>query len=470
MRLPPLRSFLNKKLVSLFGFTLLFPKSVSAHAFGQLYNLPIPFWMYLYGGAVAIVVSFLIIGYFTSKSTKTSFPKKELLNNFSKFITNNNFLNAAKLISVGLFFLTVISGFIGVNNAYLNFNMTFFWIVFLLGMTYTTAIVGNIYSIINPWKGLVEWFEKSQGSSIKGFVKYPKSLAYYPAFLFYFLFIWIELNGQTTPFTLSLVLFVYTLINILSVSIFGKDAWFKYGEFFSVFFNLISKISPFKYEDGKIFLRPPFVGLLEESCSHFSLLLFILFMLSSTAFDGFRETLPWVRFIWTYINQPQGITTIVGLLLSPVIFLILYLLLIAIAKQVTKSSLSVLELTLRFAYSLIPIALVYNAAHYYTLILSEGQRFFSLISDPFGFGWDLFGTTNFYPDLSIIDANFTWHSQVGLILLGHIAGVYLAHMIALKIFPSRKLALLSQLPMLILMVVYTVIGLWILSQPITSDF
>lgn len=462
-------------VVLLILISLIFPKPVYAHAFGKLYNLPVPFWMYLYGGAAAIVVSFLIIGYFINKTgTSLKYHVKPLSN--LNFFINKPTINILKTISVFLFLFTILTGLVGEDSPYSNFNMTFFWIIFILGLTYLTAFIGNVWVFINPWKVLIEWFEKLSGEKGSGVFKYPQKLGYYPALLFYFLFIWIELFSQTFPRQLSLFFIQYTLINMVGVILIGKDAWFKYCEFFSIFFRLIGKISPIALNSGKLFLRPPFIGLLKDKAEHFSLLLFIMFMLSSTAFDGFRSTTPWVRFYYQNIDDylspvfGEAANTIfqtIGLLLSPLVFLAIYLALITLAKLITKSKLSLLELSLQFAFSLIPIAFVYNVAHYYTLILTEGQNIIRLISDPFGFGWNLFGTDDYLPNLSIIDANFTWHFQVFLILLGHIAGVYLAHIISLNVFPSHKKALLSQFPLLILMVIYTMIGLWILSQPLT---
>lgn len=453
----------------------LLPQAVSAHSFGKLYSLPVPFWMYLYGGAAAIAVSFLIIGYFLNKRSQNFSYSTVDLSKFGFFasLTRPWFLAILKVASVFLFLLTILTGLLGENSSYSNFNMTLFWIIFALGLTYATAIIGNVYTFINPWKILTEWFG---GTEVKGIIKYPRGLGYYPALLFYFLFIWFELVGQTSPGKLSIILVLYSLLNYFGVIAFGKDIWFRYGEFFSVFFRLIGKIAPVEYRSGKLYLRPPFIGLLKEKAEHFSLLLFTLFMLSSTAFDGFKETLPWVRFYWRYVDDvarptlgsnSYAIFQTIGLLLSPLLFLGIYLLLIALAKVVAKSTLSLRDIALQFAFSLIPIALVYNIAHYYTLIFTEGPNIVRLISDPFGFGWNLFNTANYYNSF-ILGANFIWHSQVAFILFGHIVAVYLAHLVALNIFPSHKRALLSQFPMLILMVAYTMIGLWILSQPITG--
>lgn len=466
-------------LILLTLLPILFPKPVLAHSFGKLYNLPVPFWMYLYGGAAALLVSFLVIGYFfNKKSSSPHYPTYNLSKlAFFKFVTQKGSLTFLKSVSVGLLLFTILTGLIGEDSAYANFNMTFFWIFFVLVFAYLTALIGNVYAIINPWKVIAEWAESIFGEKFKGAITYPKSLGYFPALLFYFLFIWIELFGQTGPFKLSFLLIQYTMLNFMGVFLIGKDNWFRYCEFFSVFFRLISKLAPVEYVSGKLLLRPPFVGLLKDKAEHFSLLLFVVFMLSSTAFDGFKETVIWYRFYWANLKDAVDpiagtasyeIFQTVGLLLSPVLFLVIYLALITLAKVVAKSKSTIYDLALQFAYSLVPIALVYNIAHYYTLILTEGQVFIRILSDPFGFGWNLFNTATYSPNLSIVDAGITWHVQVALILIGHISSVYLAHLAALNAFTSHKRTLLSQFPMLFLMVAYTVIGLWILAQPVTG--
>lgn len=462
-------------LISLTLFII--PQPAFAHAFGQLYNLPIPFWFYIFGGATAIVVSFLIIGYFISRPAKiTSYPTV-YLSKFTLFdiLAKPWFKNFLKTGSIFLFLTTITTGILGNDSSYSNFNMTFFWIIFVLGFTYLTAIIGNLWAIVNPFKILIELTESFSKEATKPILQYPPKLGYWPALAFYFIFIWLELLGKTTPRSLSLIIIQYTLINFGGVILFGKKSWFTYCEFFSVFLRLIAKVAPIEYIKGKPYIRPPFVGLLKNQADSLSLLLFILFMLSSTAFDGFRETVIWRKFIFgllpesfLYSSSLFRLVQTIALALSPFIFLAIYLYLIGLMKIITKSKILFGQLSFHFAFSLVPIALAYNIAHYYTLLLTEGQNIIRLISDPLGFGWNLFGTANYLVNIGIVGANFVWHSQVAFILLGHIAAVYLAHLVALKIFPAQKSALVSQLPMLVLMVIYTITGLWILSQPLTT--
>jgi ABC-type tungstate transport system substrate-binding protein len=121
-----------------------------------------------------------------------------------------------------------------------------------------------------------------------------------------------------------------------------------------------------------------------------------------------------------------------------------------------------------FVLSLIPIAVAYPLAHSLSYFLIQGQLMIRLASDPFGFGWNVFGTARYRPDIGIVGARFVWYMAVIAIVLGHIIAVYVAHAIALRQFRQPRVALRSQIPMLVLMVGYTVISLWILAQPIVE--
>ena len=219
---------------------------------------------------------------------------------------------------------------------------------------------------------------------------------------------------------------------------------------------------------------------------HPSLVLFILFMLSSTAFDGLHGTLPWVTVFWKGIypviapllpappGQVYAVSTQayyvwqwLSLFVSPLAYLVVFVAFIALARRLTHAVQDVGTLVLRFTYALVPIAFVYNVTHYYTLLLAQGGQIVRLVSDPFGWGWNLFGTARWTIEPWIVDVQAIWQTQVALIVLGHIVSVYVAHMEALKVFGSPRRAAVSQLPILVLMVLFTTSGLWILSLPLS---
>ena len=460
------------------------PGIANAHSFGRLYNLPVPFWLYVYGATAALVLSFIVVAWFVSAPAAASAMRERDLGDLAwlRRLRAKPILRAASVLAL---LLCIATGFVGINNPYANFNMTFFWIVFVLGFAYLTVLVGDFYKHLNPWRVIVDTIARAWPRFAQGRLAYPLRLGWWPALALYMAFIWIELFAYLKPFSLSVVLSAYTLINLLGVWLIGSAAWFARCEFFAVFFGLIAKMAPLRYAGGRLRLRAPFIGLIEERAGHMSLVVFALFMLSSTAFDGLRETVPWMNLFWTDVYQwlkPYvgsnpvqaypvlrslylGWQTLV-LVLSPFLYLALYLAFIGLAKLVARSTISLRELALRFAFSLLPIALVYNVTHYYTLVVTQGVKIVPLLSDPFGFGWNLLGTAGWLRAPIIPAAGVVWHTQVDLIVGGHIVSVYLAHLEALRTFPTPRQATLSQLPMLVLMVTFTTIGLWILAQPI----
>ena len=477
------------KTSALAAALMLMADEASAHSFGRMYNLPVPFWLYVYGAVAALALSFLLVAYFVSAEASLSAPMRRDLTQSGalRVLRRLHVMAALKIVSVGGLLLCLLSGFLGSSNPYLNFNMTFFWIVFVLGFTYLSAVVGDLYAAINPWRVITQALEKLLAGYGRGRIAYPAALGHWPALALYMAFIAIELFGHTAPFSLSALLLAYTFINLFAVWLIGAEAWFGYGEFFSVFLGLIARMSPLDLAPGRLTLRLPFAGLLDGHARSHGMVLFVLFTLSSTAFDGLRETLPWVHLFWA--DSLNILTPLLGkppvyfyaqlrpiyrlyeigwLLLSPFLYLTLYLLCIAVMKRIARTSLSVRELSLRFAYSLLPIALVYNITHYFTLIFTQGVKIVSIVSDPFGWGWNLFGTAGLFRAPIFLDMGLVWHAQVGLILFGHIISVLLAHIEALRIFETRRQATLSQLPMLVLMMGFTAFGLWILAQPISN--
>jgi hypothetical protein len=396
---------------------------------------------------------------------------------------------AGQLISVGLLILCIATGLYGTQDQFANFNMTFFWVIFVLAVPYATLLLGDFYSTVNPWRAIVSWCDTSGRGAFAGVLRYPKKLGYYPALLLYMVFIWLELFGELTPRGLSLALLAYSLVNVGGAWLFGCRDWFQYGEFFGVFLRLLGRVAPLnRSASGEWRWRLPFAGLFKEKTEHVSLLLFILFMLSSTAYDGLHETRPWIELFWGGMyphfspllsdipRVAYGQTLIIYkiwqwfcLFASPFIYLAVVQIFVAAANVMAKTQCSIRNLSLRFAPALIPIAIVYHITHYYPTLLSQGVQIVRLISDPFGFGWDIFGTGRLAISAVMIDAGLMWKTQVCLIVAGHIVSSYVGHAEALKMFANTRKATLSQVPILLLMVLFTTVGLKILSMPMAPS-
>jgi len=120
--------------------------------------------------------------------------------------------------------------------------------------------------------------------------------------------------------------------------------------------------------------------------------------------------------------------------------------------------------------SLLPIAIAYQVAHFYTFLLTQGQYLVLTLADQFGLGWTLPGLGGYEPtSLLFLSVQFVWQSQVAVIVLGHIVAVWVAHHIALEIYDDRRRSIRSQVPMMLLMVGYTMLSLWILTRPVLNE-
>ena len=150
-----------------------------------------------------------------------------------------------------------------------------------------------------------------------------------------------------------------------------------------------------------------------------------------------------------------------GLVLFIVAILATYLAAVAIAERLGHIDRSLVP---DFVLPLVPIAAAYLMAHYFTSFLITGQFIIPLVSDPFGRGWDLFGTGDFAPNLAIVSPETVWYAQVAALVVGHVAGLAIAHDRAVAVFKGRLTALEAQLPMLGLMVLYTLGGMWLLTR------
>ena len=446
---------------------LLIPNAY-AHGFGSKIDLPIPGYLYWFGGGAAVIASFAIISLFVrSKAHDDSYRTYNLRNVgiVDALYRNKSLLNVFKVISVSLLILTILTGVLGSQFPVKNFAPTFVWVVWWGGFIWLHILFGDSWNFVNPWKNIFELIKFDE----KPMRKYPDKLKSWPAFGFFLIFAWIELVYPTPahPQFLGNIIFVYSIIVLAGMRIFGKDKWLDNCEPFTVFFNFVSSFSATRVtSDGKILLRPIASGLLDARY-RFDQLCFLILILSVVSFDGLISTLFWYdvigidafggsgRYDVIYVNT-------VGIIVSFLGFFSIFYSFVAISRAITKTDITTLDLAQKFVPALLPISIVYHLAHYSAYFFLNGQLIIKLISDPFGFGWDIFGTSS-YEIVRTIDFIFLWNYQVAVIVIGHILSVYIAHRISLRVFKDSKKSIMSQAPILLLMVGYTILGLWLLS-------
>ena len=439
--------------------SLLVPSIASAHAFGQQYTLPLPVNLYILGASIALIASFVILTFFSAPAHAAPLSDRPL----PRWLQRRSVSIGAHTLGLLVLALTVLSGIFGPQTSTGNLADFFFWIALLLVMTYVSAIVSGVWDRIDPFRTIAEFVFPA---SYQPLMVFPRLLKYVPALLVYYFVLWFELlsyGAGAVPYNIALFLLGYAVLALIGSAVFGAEAWFRWGDFFSVFFRTIGAFAPYSIEGDRFVRSYPGARLVRQIPENSTLVIFLLLTLSSTAFDGIRDTLPWVRFfaahdsLFAYYAQ----LLVIVLLASPFLFFALYAVVILCMRELSGKR----HLIVRFAYSLVPIALAYSVAHYISLVISEGQNVLPILSDPLGKGWNLLGTAAYQYNPGLVGAKTIWHVQVASIVIGHIVATFVAHRIAQETFDRRSHVILTQLPMLILMLIYTAVGLWILSLP-----
>lgn len=471
------------------GVLLAASPSAAAHGFGQRYDLPVPLWLWVTAAAAAVVLSFVVIGLFVrSNAAASGYPRVNLLQwCIGRVLASRPLRLAAQAVSVALLVLVVAAGFAGDQNPTRNLAPIWVWVIWWVGFAYVSALVGNVWAAVNPWAAVFGWVEalvRRVGGGHGLGLSYPRALGMWPAIVLFAVFAWIELvySGRTIPARLALLIVIYSLITWSGMFLFGRGVWLRHGDPFAAAFGLFARFAPTEVRvsgrDERVRewnLRPYGVGLQRSDDVTASMVVFVLVLLSTVAFDGFSATPVWARLEASLYAAlaPLGdarLTVIgtLGLAAFAALFGAVYWLFAAWTARMGEGDLSAGTVARVFVLSLVPIAIAYHLAHYFSYLLIQGQLVIRLASDPFGFGWNLLGTARFRPDVGIIGARFVWYTAVIAIVLGHIIAVYISHAIAVAHYPDRRAAVRSQVPMLILMVLYTIAGLWMVAQPIVE--
>ncbi|MGB3271826.1 MAG: hypothetical protein WBA66_02875 [Xanthobacteraceae bacterium] len=453
-----------------------------AHGFGQRYELPLPLSLYLYGAAAVVALSFLLLGLFVRQAPppRTGWRFDLSATVIGRLLTHPVCVVTLKAVVLALFVVTIVAGLIGDQNPYRNIAPTLVWIIWWVGLAYVAAFVGDLWALVNPWHTVFDAVSRLTGQSgaAPGYVAYPRALGVWPACLLLLGFAWLELvyPNAASPAHIAGLTIAYSVVTFAGMVVFGRDAWLRQGEVFSVFFAAFARFAPTEVRGGRLWLRPFAAGLRDARPVSPSMMAFVLLMLATVLYDGLSGTGEWaavdgfLRGFWPGPEAMAGPAIATGGLVAFwLLFLGAYLGICAAMSRLAGGEPGALEVGRRFALSLIPIAIGYHVAHYLVFLLVQGQYIIPLASDPFGYGWDLFGTAGYRVDIAIAGARFAWYAALAAIVAGHLLAVYLAHLRAMTVFAPRRVALATQAPMTVLMVLYTFIGLSIAAEPITES-
>ena len=444
--------------------------AAQAHGFGQRYDLPLPLSLYLFGAAAAVFVSFVIVGLFVRRA-----PHAEAHHRIDLPVPGP-LLRAlglgGRLAGLILFVVTIAAGFAGDPSPYRNIAPTLIWVIGWVGLVYVSAFTVDIWPAINPWSTVFAGVERAFRRRLTPAFVYPDGLGVWPACALLLGFAWIELiyPDPALPAHIAWLMVGYSLLTWGGMLAFGRSAWLAHGEVFSVLFGTFARFAPIT--TGGASLRWFGAGLRDRQPVSASMMAFTLLLLATVLYDGILGAPEWTAVEAALRTHLAGVPPMTirsaGLVASWLVVLGAYLGASAVMSAMVGGSPSTIAMARHFALTLVPIAIGYHVAHYLTFLLIQGQYIVPLASDPFGFGWDLFGTAAYRVDIAIVGARFAWYTAVGAILIGHIAAVCLAHLEAIRILPGRGVALRSQVPLTILMVIYTFVSLSILAEPMVE--
>jgi hypothetical protein len=469
---------------------------------------------------------------------KPAYPRVDLLRGASVAPRPPGF-SAPAALSVAAFGLILAAGLAGNPSPFRNIAPVMVWVIGWVGVSLASALLGDLWRLVNPWRTLFAMVETlyarlRPGRGLGPFTAWPGWLGVWPAVGLFLVFAWMELvwADRDRPGSLAGAILVYSVIAWGGMLVFGREAWLRGGEAFSVVFGLLARFAPTEVRvtsraacracpaegcgelgdgcvncyacyaraaeaDRQWNLRPPAVGLLSGRPVPGSTLALVLLLLCTVTFDGFIETPLWADILESLggvtavpplgspgpAGVPRAALLTLALLASPLLFLALFALCARLMVVATSprppgrasrshgnddAPVTVGYLARRFVLTLLPIAVAYHVAHYLSFFLLAGQLVIPLASDPFGAGWDLLGTALYRIDIGIVDARFIWYTAVIAIVVGHVLAVYLAHLTAAQVFGTARRAVRSQIPMLALMVGYTMVSLWILAQPVVE--
>lgn len=462
-----------------------------AHAFAERYDLPLPLWYYLTGAAAVVAISFAAAGRLAGGSDGRNavpdgwtWPLDRVP--LWRLLSHPAVLASIRAASVAFFVVAVAAGFLGVQGEPLdNLLPVTVWVLWWVGVTYVSALVGDVWRLVNPIAVIAEAVDGLTGARLfRARWTLPPRAGVWWAVAFYLVFAWAEMAwpSNAVPVPLARAVLLYAACSWIGMAIVGIDVWLERVDPFACFFSLMARFSPIDLR--RRVLRGYGRGLVVSRPATTSEMAFVLVVLASVGFDGLRET-PWWNSLASsamdglYRTGVLGaignvaataLVKTLGLISLPLLFLAIYLAVSWLtARLIEPPGARTNDVARLFIASMVPVALAYHLAHYLSYLLVQGQAMIPLVSDPFGRGWNLFGTRGYEPSLTIVSARFVWSWALAAIVAGHVVAVFIAHVTARRAFGASRLGRASQYPMLVLMVAYTMLSLWILSQPIVEQ-
>ena len=461
---------MKKLALSVIFLGLFLGSKAFAHASEQGFVLLLPTELYIAGGTASVALSILLISRISGAGAAALFRPITLVR-----LRNRRDQSAVTSLLSSLVFLALIFvGLAGPNDPQNNLLPLTIWTVWWVGLVVLQGILGDIWRWINPWTGLSKLISGEQPAPLR----LPEWLGIWPAvalLLTFNLFAVADI-APSDPDRLVRIALGYWAFTFAGIMVFGAKPWLSRVECFSVFLNLIAGLAPIRMVNDEVRLGFPGWALLATPQMDASKAVFCLVLLASGSFDGLHETFWWLAQIGVNPLEFPGRSAVVGpsslgLLLTNALLIVIFSLAVAFGHILTPQprNAEVSKAVVRFSLAIIPIAFGYHFAHFLTSFLVQVQYAVVAFADPLARGWNFFGLagtpikTGFFNDQAAV--RLIWLAQAFAVVGSHILSVIMAHQIAHDIHNDDRAAVRAQIGIGILMVFYTIFGLWLLASP-----
>lgn len=438
--------------------------TVLAHGLGVRSDLPVPPWVAIYAGAFAVVVTFVALAFLWRRPTLSAHRRGAALPPWATAAADSQVTRGLlKALALAAFAAVLLTAWAGRDKSGYNPAPTWFSVWFWVGMVPVSVLFGPVYRIANPLRLLAQPLHRLITRA--GRARAPGRIGCWPAILGLLLFLWLELVYPFTDAPRAIAVFItaYAAANIAAGAVYGPR-WFARGDGFEVYFTVLGRLAPVgRRAGGALAWRNPLNGLLDGPPVGLAPVLLVI--LGATTFDGASQLPAWGD-LTNSVAKPAGILLgTAGLLGTIALVAALYAGAMRLTRPYARHSLGghQVDLTIVFAHILIPIALGYTVAHYFSSAVFQGQDGLLLATDPLGRGWDLLGTASRGIDYSVVSPTAVAVVQVLAIICGHILAVVAAHDRALSVLRPNCVTV-GQFPTLALMVIYTSIGIALVSS------
>lgn len=446
--------------------------SAHGHAADQGFVLLLPTTAYITGGAIAVAATIILLLFLRAGSLSRVFAPQDTGIPAGLFEPPR----VMSFVASAILAILIYVGLTGPTDPQSNLLPLVLWTVWWMAMFVVQGFVFDVWRWINPWTGLFDLVLPDY----KAPLELPKRASIWLAVIVFTAFQGFVLadTAPNDPDRLAAFALGYWAFTFAGMALFGRDDWLRQVECFTVLFNLLGTM---RLAGGERFLKLGFPGwqVFRDVKFDLSHAMFVLVLLASGSFDGLYETFWWLGQMGVNPLEFPGRTAMIYKttfgLAAAIVFLTLmfgsavWVGLMAISFGRDDKPVLFGQAFVRFSITLLPIAIGYHFAHYFVTFLVQIQVVIATLADPLAKGWNLFGLNAVRIKVGFLTVPDTvkliWLMQAGVVVFSHVLAVLLSHRSAEIFCERRKNILKIQLGLSILMVAYTVFGLWLLASP-----